>query len=107
MGHCEAIVNGGASGIQPVDMIKVRIQLSQGSGYKVVKNMLCEEGMGAFYKGAIGASVGSPAVLVLIRMQADATCLCSATPLQKMLSAHYIFIFCNASLLHVPFTLYA
>ncbi|KAH9327056.1 hypothetical protein KI387_007234, partial [Taxus chinensis] len=120
-------VNGGASGmlatcvIQPVDMIKVRIQLGQGSGYQVAKKMLAEEGVGAFYKGlsagllrqatyttarlgsfriltnkaisandgkplplyqkalcgltagAIGACVGSPADLALIRMQADAT----------------------------------
>ncbi|RWR73620.1 Mitochondrial substrate/solute carrier [Cinnamomum micranthum f. kanehirae] len=120
-------VNGGASGmlatcvIQPVDMIKVRIQLGQGSGLHVAKTMLREEGFGAFYKGlsagllrqatyttarlgsfriltkkavaandgkplplyqkalcgltagAIGASVGSPADLALIRMQADAT----------------------------------
>eukprot|EP01018_Ginkgo_biloba_P021789 Gb_11670 [translate_table: standard] len=126
-GTVKPFVNGGASGmlatcvIQPVDMIKVRIQLGQGSGYKVAKNMLRDEGMGAFYKGlsagllrqatyttarlgsfriltnkaiaandgkplplyqkalcgltagAIGASVGSPADLALIRMQADAT----------------------------------
>ncbi|XP_068647564.1 mitochondrial dicarboxylate/tricarboxylate transporter DTC-like [Aristolochia californica] len=119
--------NGGASGmlatcvIQPVDMIKVRIQLGQGSGLHVVKSMLREEGVGAFYKGlsagllrqatyttarlgtfrvitnkaieanegkplplyqkalcgltagAIGACIGSPADLALIRMQADAT----------------------------------
>ncbi|KAK9725650.1 hypothetical protein RND81_05G159900 [Saponaria officinalis] len=120
-------VNGGASGmlatcvIQPIDMIKVRIQLGQGSATQVTKNMLAAEGVGAFYKGlsagllrqatyttarlgsfriltnkaiaandgkplplyqkalcgltagAIGACVGSPADLALIRMQADAT----------------------------------
>ncbi|GMH08235.1 hypothetical protein Nepgr_010075 [Nepenthes gracilis] len=120
-------VNGGASGmlatcvIQPIDMIKVRIQLGQGSATQVTKNMLQNEGIGAFYKGlsagllrqatyttarlgsfrilttkavaandgkplplyqkalcgltagAIGACVGSPADLSLIRMQADAT----------------------------------
>ncbi|PKI71512.1 hypothetical protein CRG98_008029 [Punica granatum] len=120
-------VNGGASGmlatcvIQPIDMVKVRIQLGQGSAGQVTKTMLKEEGVGAFYKGlsagllrqatyttarlgsfrmltakaieandgkplplyqkalcgltagAIGASVGSPADLALIRMQADAT----------------------------------
>ncbi|EYU39263.1 hypothetical protein MIMGU_mgv1a010902mg [Erythranthe guttata] len=119
--------NGGASGmlatcvIQPIDMIKVRIQLGQGSAVDVTKTMLKNEGFGAFYKGlsagllrqatyttarlgtfkiltnkaieandgkplplyqkalcgltagAIGASVGSPADLALIRMQADAT----------------------------------
>ncbi|CAN6457032.1 unnamed protein product [Victoria cruziana] len=119
--------NGGMSGmmatcvIQPIDMIKVRIQLGQGSGLHVAKTMLREEGVGAFYKGlsagllrqatyttarlgsfrvltnkavqandgkplplyqkalcgltagAIGACVGSPADLALIRMQADAT----------------------------------
>ncbi|XP_028102294.1 mitochondrial dicarboxylate/tricarboxylate transporter DTC-like [Camellia sinensis] len=120
-------VNGGASGmlatcvIQPIDMIKVRIQLGQGSATDVTKNMFKNEGIGAFYKGltagllrqatyttarlgsfriltnktieandgkplplyqkalcgltagAIGASVGSPVDLALIRMQADAT----------------------------------
>ncbi|KAK9125723.1 hypothetical protein Scep_014569 [Stephania cephalantha] len=120
-------VNGGASGmlatcvIQPVDMVKVRIQLGQGSAAQVTKNMLRDEGLGAFYKGlsagllrqatyttarlgsfriltnkvvaandgkplplyqkalcglsagAIGACVGNPADLALIRMQADAT----------------------------------
>ncbi|KAJ8448096.1 hypothetical protein Cgig2_031820 [Carnegiea gigantea] len=120
-------VNGGASGmlatcvIQPIDMIKVRIQLGQGSAGVVTRNMLASEGLGAFYQGlsagllrqatyttarlgsfkvltnkavaandgkplplvqkamcgltagAIGASVGSPADLALIRMQADAT----------------------------------
>ncbi|KAI5675090.1 hypothetical protein M9H77_06040 [Catharanthus roseus] len=120
-------VNGGASGmlatcvIQPIDMIKVRIQLGQGSAGTVTRNMLKNEGVGAFYKGlsagllrqatyttarlgsfriltnkaleanegkplplyqkalcgltagAIGACVGSPADLALIRMQADAT----------------------------------
>lgn len=107
--------------IQPIDMVKVRIQLGQGSAVQVTKNMLKQEGVGAFYKGlsagllrqatyttarlgsfrvltnkaveandgkplpllqkaaigltagAIGASVGSPADLALIRMQADAT----------------------------------
>ncbi|PIA53966.1 hypothetical protein AQUCO_00900500v1 [Aquilegia coerulea] len=50
-------VNGGASGmlatcvIQPVDMIKVRIQLGQGSAASVTKTMLQEEGVKAFYKG--------------------------------------------------------
>lgn len=120
-------INGGTSGmlatcvIQPVDMIKVRIQLGQGSAAEVSRNMLKNEGVGAFYKGlsagllrqatyttarlgtfkiltskateandgkplplyqkalcgltagAIGATVGSPADLALIRMQADAT----------------------------------
>ncbi|KAI4317452.1 hypothetical protein L6164_025319 [Bauhinia variegata] len=120
-------VNGGASGmlatcvIQPIDMVKVRIQLGQGSAGQVTSNMLKNEGVTAFYKGlsagllrqatyttarlgtfkiltnkaveandgkplplyqkalcgltagAIGASVGSPADLALIRMQADAT----------------------------------
>ncbi|WOK97179.1 hypothetical protein Cni_G05887 [Canna indica] len=120
-------VNGGASGmlatciIQPIDMVKVRIQLGQGSAVQVTKNMLANEGFGSLYKGlsagllrqatyttarlgsfrvltnkaveandgkplpllqkaaigltagAIGACVGSPADLALIRMQADAT----------------------------------
>ncbi|KAL5980794.1 hypothetical protein ACLOJK_028704 [Asimina triloba] len=49
-------VNGGASGmlatcvIQPIDMIKVRIQLGQGSASQVTKTMLRNEGIGAFYK---------------------------------------------------------
>lgn len=120
-------VNGGASGmlatcvVQPIDMVKVRIQLGQGSAVQVTKNMLRDEGLYAFYKGlsagllrqatyttarlgtfkvltnkalaandgkplplyqkalcglgagAIGACIGSPADLALIRMQADAT----------------------------------
>ncbi|KAF2286236.1 hypothetical protein GH714_012166 [Hevea brasiliensis] len=84
-------VNGGASGmlatcvIQPIDMIKVRIQLGQGSAAQVTKTMLKEEGFGAFYKGLSAgllrqatyttARLGSfnPADLALIRMQADAT----------------------------------
>eukprot|EP00252_Welwitschia_mirabilis_P008694 TRINITY_DN2076_c0_g1_i2.p1 TRINITY_DN2076_c0_g1~~TRINITY_DN2076_c0_g1_i2.p1 ORF type:complete len:301 (-),score=54.68 TRINITY_DN2076_c0_g1_i2:359-1261(-) len=126
-GTVKPFANGGASGmlatcvIQPIDMIKVRIQLGQGSGLHVAKTMLKDEGFGAFYKGlsagllrqatyttarlgsfrmltnkavaandgkplplyqkalcgltagAIGACVGSPADLALIRMQADAT----------------------------------
>ncbi|KAK1394208.1 Mitochondrial dicarboxylate/tricarboxylate transporter DTC [Heracleum sosnowskyi] len=120
-------VNGGAAGmlatciIQPIDMIKVRIQLGQGSAAHVTKQMLKNDGIRAFYKGlsagllrqatytttrlgcfriltnkaiesndgkplplyqkalcgltagAIGATIGSPADLALIRMQADAT----------------------------------
>ncbi|KAF8725559.1 hypothetical protein HU200_020093 [Digitaria exilis] len=120
-------VNGGASGmlatcvIQPIDMVKVRIQLGEGSAGQVTKNMLANEGLRSFYKGlsagllrqatyttarlgsfrvltnkaveknegkplpliqkafigltagAIGACVGSPADLALIRMQADST----------------------------------
>eukprot|EP00270_Netrium_digitus_P011946 TRINITY_DN382_c0_g1_i1.p1 TRINITY_DN382_c0_g1~~TRINITY_DN382_c0_g1_i1.p1 ORF type:complete len:325 (-),score=75.71 TRINITY_DN382_c0_g1_i1:340-1230(-) len=120
-------LNGGLAGmgatcvIQPVDMVKVRIQLGGGGPYSVAKQMLEKEGFGAFYKGlsagllrqatyttarlgsfkwlsqkaveandgkplplyqkaacgltagAIGASVGSPADLALIRMQADST----------------------------------
>ncbi|KAI5321061.1 hypothetical protein L3X38_030131 [Prunus dulcis] len=50
-------VNGGTSGmlatcvIQPVDMIKVRIQLGQGSAAQVTRTMIKEEGIGALYKG--------------------------------------------------------
>jgi solute carrier family 25 oxoglutarate transporter 11 len=120
-------VNGGMAGmgatcvIQPVDMIKVRIQLGQGGAMVVAKNVIANEGFGGLYKGlsagllrqatyttarlgtfriltnkavaandgktvplyqkalcgltagAVGASVGSPADLALIRMQADAT----------------------------------
>ena len=49
-------VNGGTSGmlatcvIQPVDMVKVRIQLGQGSAGQVASNMLKNEGFIAFYK---------------------------------------------------------
>ncbi|CAL5354268.1 unnamed protein product [Camellia sinensis] len=49
-------VNGGASGmlatcvIQPIDMIKVRIQLGQGSAVDVTRNMLRNHGIGAFYQ---------------------------------------------------------
>ncbi|KAL4308136.1 hypothetical protein GQ457_01G048640 [Hibiscus cannabinus] len=50
-------INGGTSGmlatcvIQPIDMIKVRIQLGQGSAASVTKDMLKNEGIRAFYKG--------------------------------------------------------
>ncbi|XP_077210887.1 mitochondrial dicarboxylate/tricarboxylate transporter DTC-like [Tasmannia lanceolata] len=50
-------VNGGSAGmlatcvIQPVDMIKVRIQLGQGSAGHVARTMFRDEGLGAFYKG--------------------------------------------------------
>ncbi|KAJ4970124.1 hypothetical protein NE237_003223 [Protea cynaroides] len=50
-------LNGGASGmlatcvIQPVDMIKVRIQLGQGSAVQVTKNIIKNEGVGGLYKG--------------------------------------------------------
>ncbi|KAK1307258.1 Mitochondrial dicarboxylate/tricarboxylate transporter DTC [Acorus calamus] len=50
-------INGGASGmlatcvIQPIDMIKVRIQLGQGSAAQVASTMIKQEGFGAFYKG--------------------------------------------------------
>lgn len=50
-------VNGGASGmlatcvIQPIDMIKVRIQLGEGSATEVTKNMLKTKGIGGLYKG--------------------------------------------------------
>lgn len=118
-------LNGGLAGmgatcvVQPVDMVKVRIQLGQGTAVSIATDMLKKEGVGAFYKGlsagllrqatyttarlgsfrwlsakaveanegkplplyqkaacgltagAIGASVGSPADLALIRMQAD------------------------------------
>ncbi|KAK7267623.1 hypothetical protein RIF29_20301 [Crotalaria pallida] len=49
-------VNGGVSGmlatcvIQPIDMIKVRIQLGQGSAAQVTSTMLKNEGVVAFYK---------------------------------------------------------
>uniref|UniRef100_A0ACD5U769 Uncharacterized protein n=1 Tax=Avena sativa TaxID=4498 RepID=A0ACD5U769_AVESA len=49
-------VNGGASGmlatcvIQPIDMIKVKIQLGEGSASQVTKKMLAEGGVGSFYK---------------------------------------------------------
>ncbi|EFJ33391.1 hypothetical protein SELMODRAFT_85098 [Selaginella moellendorffii] len=119
-------VNGGTAGmcatavIQPIDMIKVRIQLGQGGAFQVAKQVIKNEGFFSLYKGltagllrqatyttarlgsfrlltakatqandgkplplyqkafcgltagAIGASVGSPADLALIRMQADA-----------------------------------
>lgn len=121
-------VNGGLSGmmatciIQPIDMVKVRIQLgAKGSPLAVGADIVRKEGVGALYKGlsagllrqatytttrlgvfnvisedlkarnqgknlplwqkavaglsagGIGALVGSPADLTLIRMQADST----------------------------------
>eukprot|EP00494_Astrolonche_serrata_P012307 UN12411 len=50
-------VNGGASGmlapcvIQPIDMIKVKIQLGEGSAAQVAKTMYANEGLGSFHKG--------------------------------------------------------
>ncbi|MCO5598184.1 hypothetical protein L7F22_052276 [Adiantum nelumboides] len=50
-------LNGGLSGIlatcviQPVDIVKVRIQLGQGSALHVAKTMLKEDGFEAYYKG--------------------------------------------------------
>eukprot|EP00850_Spirogloea_muscicola_P022814 SM000313S11964 [mRNA] locus=s313:51519:53652:+ [translate_table: standard] len=120
-------INGGLAGmgatcvIQPIDMVKVRIQLGQGSFTQVTQNVLKNDGVAGFYKGlsagllrqatyttarlgsfrlltakavaandgkplplyqkavcgltagAIGAVVGSPADLALIRMQSDNT----------------------------------
>lgn len=121
-------VNGGASGmlstlfIQPIDMVKVRIQLGEkGNPFAIASKMVKEQGMGSMYKGlsagllrqatyttarlgiynnifekakemndnkplplwqkavcgltagGLGALVGSPADLSLIRMQADTT----------------------------------
>ncbi|KAK6936999.1 Mitochondrial substrate/solute carrier [Dillenia turbinata] len=37
--------------IQPIDMTKVRIQLGEGSAGQVIKTMLENEGVRAFYKG--------------------------------------------------------
>eukprot|EP00271_Cylindrocystis_brebissonii_P014359 TRINITY_DN35695_c0_g1_i1.p1 TRINITY_DN35695_c0_g1~~TRINITY_DN35695_c0_g1_i1.p1 ORF type:complete len:303 (+),score=51.39 TRINITY_DN35695_c0_g1_i1:180-1088(+) len=118
-------LNGGLAGmgatcvIQPIDMVKVRIQIDGGGPIGVASKMIKEEGFGSMYKGlsagllrqatyttarlgsfrwlsnkaieandgkplplyqkalcgltagAIGATVGSPADLALIRMQAD------------------------------------
>lgn len=121
-------VNGGLSGmaatciIQPIDMVKVRLQLgATGGPIAVAKNIIATDGVGALYKGlsagllrqatyttarlgifntinsrlremnggqnlplwqkaacgltagGLGALVGTPADLTLIRMQADAT----------------------------------
>mmetsp|Transcript_14676 Transcript_14676/g.41280 ORF Transcript_14676/g.41280 Transcript_14676/m.41280 type:complete len:297 (+) Transcript_14676:124-1014(+) len=121
-------VNGGVSGmiatcvIQPIDMVKVRLQLgATGSPIAVAANIIKQDGIGAMYKGlsagllrqatyttgrlgfyntltdaalkynkgenlplaakaglgltagALGAIVGNPADLSLIRMQADGT----------------------------------
>eukprot|EP00878_Enallax_costatus_P029503 GHUV01031996.1.p1 GENE.GHUV01031996.1~~GHUV01031996.1.p1 ORF type:complete len:274 (-),score=69.16 GHUV01031996.1:40-861(-) len=121
-------VNGGASGmmatciIQPIDMVKVRLQLgATGSPITVAKDIIAKDGFGSLYKGlsagllrqatyttarlgifqeitayakkanngqnlplwqkaacgltagGLGALVGTPADLTLIRMQADST----------------------------------
>ncbi|MCO5587073.1 hypothetical protein L7F22_041019 [Adiantum nelumboides] len=56
-GAAKPFVNGGVSSmlatcvIQPVDIVKVRIQLGQGSALHVAKTMLKEEGFGAYYRG--------------------------------------------------------
>jgi len=59
---CKPFVTGSISGcfatccIQPIDMVKVRIQLGAAEGgstnpVEITKNMMREEGMGAFYRG--------------------------------------------------------
>ncbi|KAG8387373.1 hypothetical protein BUALT_Bualt02G0014600 [Buddleja alternifolia] len=61
-------VNGGCSGmlatsvIQPIDMIKVRMQLGQGSAAEVTRNMLKNDGVGAFYK--VFSALLSPFVIL-------------------------------------------
>ncbi|KAK2995481.1 hypothetical protein RJ640_016837 [Escallonia rubra] len=57
--HSEAVRQWGASGmlttcvmIQPIEMIKVRIQLGQGSAGQVTRTMLKNEGIGAFYESS-------------------------------------------------------
>lgn len=56
-GTVKPFVNGGTSGmlatcvIQPVDMVKVRIQLGQGSAMGIASSMIKNEGVGSFYKG--------------------------------------------------------
>lgn len=127
-GTVKPFVNGGLSGmaatciIQPIDMVKVRLQIgAKGSPLKVAKDIVAQDGFGALYKGlgagllrqatytttrlgtfqvlskelkkrnegkniplvqkagaglaagAIGALVGNPADLSLVRMQSDAT----------------------------------
>lgn len=126
--QAKPFVNGGASGmlstclIQPVDMVKVRLQLgATGSPFKVAGDIIKTDGFGSLYKGlsagllrqatyttarlgifnniseelksynegkpiplwqkaaagltagGLGALVGSPADLSLIRMQSDST----------------------------------
>jgi solute carrier family 25 oxoglutarate transporter 11 len=121
-------VNGGASGMaatcvmQPVDMVKVRLQLgATGSPFSVASSLIKEQGFGSLYRGlnagllrqatyttarlgiynniyekalayndnkplplwqkaacgltagGLGAAVGNPADLTLLRMQADTT----------------------------------
>ncbi|KAG0499345.1 hypothetical protein HPP92_004036 [Vanilla planifolia] len=40
-------------------MVKVRIQLRQGSAVQVPKNMLAQEGFGAFYKPCFFSSMNN------------------------------------------------
>ncbi|CAI7774136.1 unnamed protein product [Closterium sp. NIES-53] len=56
-GAVKPFMNGGTAGmmatcvIQPIDMVKVRIQLGQGSAFDVTKNIIQKEGVASFYKG--------------------------------------------------------
>ncbi|CAI7733217.1 unnamed protein product [Closterium sp. NIES-54] len=55
-GAVKPFMNGGTAGmmatcvIQPIDMVKVRIQLGQGSAFDVTKNIIQKEGVASFYK---------------------------------------------------------
>ncbi|KAL2328812.1 hypothetical protein Fmac_022239 [Flemingia macrophylla] len=68
--------NGGASGmlatcvIQPIDMIKVRIQLGQGSAAQVTTTMLKNEGVAAFYKIKIRVKILSDSLCGVMAAEA-------------------------------------
>ncbi|KAL1368354.1 hypothetical protein AAHE18_02G115200 [Arachis hypogaea] len=68
--------------LQPMDMIKVRMQLGQGSGAQIASNILkTEGGYAAFYRKVMitstavtmGWAFSIPTQLAQVRMQADAT----------------------------------
>ncbi|KMZ71236.1 Mitochondrial carrier family [Zostera marina] len=56
-GVVKPFANGGASGmlatcvIQPIDMVKVRMQLGQGSAGQVARTMIANDGVSSLYKG--------------------------------------------------------
>ncbi|KAL2334545.1 hypothetical protein Fmac_015758 [Flemingia macrophylla] len=65
--------------IQPIDMIKVRIQLGQGSAAQVTTTMLKNEGVAAFYK-----------IKIRVKILSDSLCGAVAAEAKKVQSSWVI-----------------
>lgn len=73
-GTAKPFVNGGLSGmaatsiIQPIDMVKVRLQIgAKGSPLTVAKDIVAKDGFGALYKG-LGAGLLRQATYTTTRL---------------------------------------